>query len=113
MGDSAGYVDVPSLKGVHYAMQSGIYAARAIFAGLKKGDTSAAALAESGDAGAALGMTYDLSGTSFQRSGTALITYDAVERIDIVARSNGKPVSGLTVPASLIWRVTLPLRSYR
>jgi len=47
VGDAAGYVDVPSLKGVHYAMQSGIYAARAIFAALKKGDTSAAALAES------------------------------------------------------------------
>ena len=27
-GDSAGMVDVPSLKGIHYAMQSGIYAAR-------------------------------------------------------------------------------------
>jgi electron-transferring-flavoprotein dehydrogenase len=37
-------VDVPSLKGIHYAMQSGIYAARAIFDGLKRGDTSASAL---------------------------------------------------------------------
>ena len=37
---------MPSLKGVHYAMQSGIYAARAIFAALKRGDTSASALAE-------------------------------------------------------------------
>lgn len=46
VGDAAGYVDVPSLKGVHYAMQSGMYAARAIFAALKRGDTSAAALAE-------------------------------------------------------------------
>jgi electron-transferring-flavoprotein dehydrogenase len=45
-GDAAGFVDVPSLKGIHYAMQSGIYAARAIFAGLKKGDLSAATLAE-------------------------------------------------------------------
>lgn len=45
VGDAAGYVDVPSLKGVHYAMQSGIYAARAIFAALKRGDTSGAALA--------------------------------------------------------------------
>ncbi|MBB4638211.1 electron transfer flavoprotein-ubiquinone oxidoreductase [Longimicrobium terrae] len=44
-GDTAGFVDVPSLKGIHYAMQSGIYAARAIFAALQKGDTSAAALA--------------------------------------------------------------------
>jgi len=44
-GDTAGFVDVPSLKGIHYAMQSGIFAARAIFQGLKKGDTSAAGLA--------------------------------------------------------------------
>jgi electron-transferring-flavoprotein dehydrogenase len=44
-GDAAGFVDVPSLKGIHYAMQSGIYAARTIFAGLKRGDSSAAALA--------------------------------------------------------------------
>ncbi|MCY3705007.1 MAG: electron-transfer flavoprotein:ubiquinone oxidoreductase [Gammaproteobacteria bacterium] len=34
-GDAAGLVDVPSLKGIHYAMQSGIHAARAIFAELK------------------------------------------------------------------------------
>jgi electron-transferring-flavoprotein dehydrogenase len=46
LGDAAGFVDVPSLKGIHYAMQSGIYAARAIFAGLAAGDTGAVALAE-------------------------------------------------------------------
>src|SRR2546422_5617587 len=34
----SGFVDVPSLKGIHYAMQSGIYAARAMFASLKAGD---------------------------------------------------------------------------
>lgn len=45
-GDCVGLVDVPSLKGIHYAMQSGIFAARAIFAALKRGDTSAAALGE-------------------------------------------------------------------
>jgi electron-transferring-flavoprotein dehydrogenase len=44
-GDSAGFVEVASLKGIHYAMQSGMYAARAIFEALKRGDTSAAALA--------------------------------------------------------------------
>ena len=44
-GDSAGFVEVASLKGVHYAMQSGMYAARTIFEALKRGDTSAAALA--------------------------------------------------------------------
>ena len=37
LGDAAGFVDVPSLKGIHYAMQSGIYAARAIFESLKNG----------------------------------------------------------------------------
>ena len=44
VGDSAGFVEVASLKGIHYAMQSGILAARAIFDALKKDDTSAAAL---------------------------------------------------------------------
>ncbi len=43
-GDTVGLVDVPSLKGIHYAMQSGMYAARAAFAALKGGDVSAAAL---------------------------------------------------------------------
>jgi electron-transferring-flavoprotein dehydrogenase len=46
VGDTVGFVDVPSLKGIHYAMESGILAARAIFAGLKAGDTSRAALAQ-------------------------------------------------------------------
>jgi electron-transferring-flavoprotein dehydrogenase len=44
-GDAAGFVDVPSLKGIHYAMQSGIFAARTAYAALKAGDTSAGALA--------------------------------------------------------------------
>ncbi|MBW3629244.1 MAG: electron transfer flavoprotein-ubiquinone oxidoreductase [Gemmatimonadetes bacterium] len=44
-GDCVGFVDVPSLKGIHYAMQSGIFAARALFQALKQGDTSAAGLA--------------------------------------------------------------------
>ena len=46
LGDSAGFVDVPSLKGIHYAMQSGILAARAIYKALKDGDVSQGALAE-------------------------------------------------------------------
>lgn len=45
LGDSAGLVDVPSLKGIHYAMQSGIFAARAIFDALKKGESAAPYLA--------------------------------------------------------------------
>jgi electron-transferring-flavoprotein dehydrogenase len=46
LGDAAGLVDVPSLKGIHYAMQSGIFAARAIFQSLQAGDPSQARLAE-------------------------------------------------------------------
>lgn len=45
VGDAAGFVDVPSLKGIHYAMHSGILAARAAFHALKAGDVSAAPLA--------------------------------------------------------------------
>ena len=44
VGDSAGFVDVPSLKGIHYAMHSGMLAARAIFKALKQGDVSESAL---------------------------------------------------------------------
>jgi len=46
VGDSVGFVDVPSLKGIHYSMQSGMYAARAIFEALKKDDVSADGLAD-------------------------------------------------------------------
>ncbi|MDG2282931.1 MAG: electron-transfer flavoprotein:ubiquinone oxidoreductase [Longimicrobiales bacterium] len=45
IGDAAGYVEVSSLKGIHYAMHSGIMAARQIFEALKKDDASADALA--------------------------------------------------------------------
>jgi electron-transferring-flavoprotein dehydrogenase len=46
LGDSAGLVDVPSLKGIHYAMQSGMFAARTIFQALKANDPSAERLAD-------------------------------------------------------------------
>jgi electron-transferring-flavoprotein dehydrogenase len=45
VGDAAGYVEVSSLKGIHYAMHSGILAARQIFQALRSEDTSEAALA--------------------------------------------------------------------
>ena len=50
VGDAAGFVDVPSLKGIHYAMQSGIEAARAIFRALQANDTSAQGLRSYDDA---------------------------------------------------------------
>ena len=45
VGDAAGYVDVASLKGIHYAMHSGILAARTIYRALRADDISEAALA--------------------------------------------------------------------
>jgi electron-transferring-flavoprotein dehydrogenase len=44
-GDAAGYVEVASLKGIHYAMHSGMLAARTIFSALKAGEPTADALA--------------------------------------------------------------------
>ena len=46
LGDAAGFVDVPSLKGIHYAMQSGVFAARAIFQALGRDAADAERLAE-------------------------------------------------------------------
>jgi electron-transferring-flavoprotein dehydrogenase len=46
IGDTVGFVDVPSLKGIHYAMESGILAARAIFQALKAKDVSRANLVQ-------------------------------------------------------------------
>ncbi len=44
VGDAAGLVNVASLKGIHYAVQSGTFAARAAFEALRNGDVSAAGL---------------------------------------------------------------------
>lgn len=43
-GDAAGLVDVASLKGIHYAMYSGMYAARTIYKALKADQSDAASL---------------------------------------------------------------------
>jgi electron-transferring-flavoprotein dehydrogenase len=61
-GDAAGFVDVPSLKGIHYAMQSGIFAARTIAGALASAAASAAASAlgsGSGPVGAGSLAGYD------------------------------------------------------
>jgi electron-transferring-flavoprotein dehydrogenase len=43
-GDGAGLVNIPTLKGVHYAIESGRLAAEAAFASLRRGATPATAL---------------------------------------------------------------------
>ena len=45
LGDSAGFLSLPSLKGIHLAIQSGMLAARAALEALARNDTSAEALA--------------------------------------------------------------------
>jgi electron-transferring-flavoprotein dehydrogenase len=45
-GDGAGMVNVPELKGIHYAIQSGILAAEAIFEALKAGSRNLSAYEE-------------------------------------------------------------------
>ena len=67
-GDAAGFVDVPSLKGIHYAMFSGIYAARAIFQALKEGKTDAVALSSYDDMVRASAISQDLYRTRNMRS---------------------------------------------
>jgi electron-transferring-flavoprotein dehydrogenase len=49
-GDGAGFVNVPALKGVHYAVESGRLAAEAAFASLQRGATPATALSSYDDA---------------------------------------------------------------
>ncbi len=44
VGDSAGLLNVPYLKGIHYAMKSGILAADTMFGALLQNDTSASGL---------------------------------------------------------------------
>lgn len=45
VGDSAGFLNVPYLKGIHYAMKSGMLAAETLYEALVRGETSAATLA--------------------------------------------------------------------
>jgi electron-transferring-flavoprotein dehydrogenase len=49
-GDSAGFVNVPALKGIHYAIESGRLAAEAAFAAVRPGASPATALGAYDDA---------------------------------------------------------------
>jgi electron-transferring-flavoprotein dehydrogenase len=49
-GDGAGFVNVPALKGIHYAIESGRLAGEAAFAAVRRGSSPATALAAYDDA---------------------------------------------------------------
>ncbi len=67
VGDTVGFVDVPSLKGIHYAMESGMLAARAAFDALKRRDTSADTLSQYDRAVAASYIVSDMKKTRNMR----------------------------------------------
>ncbi|MGH7581630.1 MAG: 4Fe-4S dicluster domain-containing protein [Gemmatimonadales bacterium] len=68
IGDTAGFVDVPSLKGIHYAIESGMLAATAIAASLKDGGSAdAGALAAYDDAVRRSRIAADLHATRNMR----------------------------------------------
>jgi electron-transferring-flavoprotein dehydrogenase len=67
-GDAAGFVDVPSLKGIHYAMFSGIYAARAAFQALEAGEADRTALSVYDDMVRSSSISRDLYRTRNMRS---------------------------------------------
>lgn len=70
IGDTAGFVDVPSLKGVHYAMESGMLAADAIVAALAgEGTGDASSLAPYDQAVRASYITADMRRTRNMRLG--------------------------------------------
>ena len=120
-GDTAGFVDVPSLKGIHYAMMSGILAARTIFKALKADDTSSKALSAFDDALKESYIHDDLYRTRNMRlafksgfytggikaglmtvtkgafpGGKIHVEEDAAERKDVVPASERKPDGKLT-----------------
>jgi electron-transferring-flavoprotein dehydrogenase len=69
VGDAAGFVDVPSLKGIHYAMFSGIFAARAAFGALKAGHPGAGGLTSYDDMVRDSVISRDLYRTRNMRTG--------------------------------------------
>ena len=76
VGDSAGFVNVPALKGVHYAMKSGMLAAEAAFDAVGPGRTSwAPGALDAYDEGGALELRLErprsASATCVPRSSTA------------------------------------------
>jgi electron-transferring-flavoprotein dehydrogenase len=90
LGDAAGFVNVPALKGIHYAMQSGIYAARAIYDALKKGDTSAPYLAPYDELVNDSFIMDDLYRTRNMRSAFTKGFFSGGARAGIMAYTGGK-----------------------
>ncbi|MBI4546190.1 MAG: 4Fe-4S dicluster domain-containing protein [Gemmatimonadetes bacterium] len=112
VGDAAGFVDVASLKGIHYAVHSGILAARAIFQALKRRDTSAASLA---DYDRALGQSFILRDL-YQRRNMRLAFRDGLVRGGVKAALMtltrgafpGRRIEMVTDAAVSRWPTTAP-----
>jgi len=100
VGDAAGFVDVPSLKGIHYAMQSGIYAARAIADALAAGEPTAARLAAYDRQVAASYIRRDLYRTRNMRLAFHAGLVRGAVRAGLMTLTSGRwPAGPLRVPA--------------
>ncbi len=114
LGDAAGFVDVASLKGIHFAMKSGIEAGRAIFRALKAGDTSRAGLSSYDAALEASWLARDLKAHQAMRlgfkrgfvrgaltAGLATATGGALPRERIAVEEDAAERKALEAPAPL------------
>jgi electron-transferring-flavoprotein dehydrogenase len=100
VGDAAGLVNVPALKGIHYAMYSGMLAARAIFRALKAGDTSASQLAEYDRLLEASFVLQDLYRTRNMRLAFKHGLYKGALRAGLMTLSGGRfPGGGIAIPS--------------
>src|SRR3989454_10892134 len=113
LGDSAGFVDVPSLKGIHYAMQSGMFAARAVFAALKHGGPSAVRLGDYDRMGNASFIMQDLYRTRNMRLAFKDGFYAGALKAGLMTLTGGRfPGGRVAVPrdADVARRLTPGLR---
>jgi electron-transferring-flavoprotein dehydrogenase len=80
IGCSAGFLNVPKIKGTHTAMKSGMVAAEAVFDALKGDDAASAAAATPGVTGSA-GERAGLEVTRFQRDMEASWVYKELKEV--------------------------------
>jgi electron-transferring-flavoprotein dehydrogenase len=88
-GDAAGFVNVPSLKGVHYAIESGRLAAQTIFDALKKKDYSRRSLASYDDRIRQSFIWSDLYEVRNMRNAFSSGVYWGVAKAFLMSLSNG------------------------
>lgn len=102
IGDTAGFVDVPSLKGVHYAMESGMLAAVAIADALAAGRSGPDALAAYDGAVRASRMMEELHRTRNMRLAFHSGFWSGAVRAGLMTLTGGRfPGGRITMPRDI------------